>query len=947
VEIKRLSDLNFGRNTESGRAMNVCIVSSDFVGPVKTGIATVTSALARQLIADGHDVTLLYTYVGNGKPVSGAKPWQHWVNLLAAEGVELKHIQHDGDYRAWREASWRVKEFIEQSSFDFVYFNDHYGSGYYSLLAKRYGISPFCDQLHCVITHGAMEWVFNLNGYYASRLTDVEWMGIERRSTEMADVVIAPSIYLLREYVNYGWQLPAQKFHQFYPIIQKPISADNDRRMPIGEIVFFGRLEIRKGLLLFCEALDALAGRFPRTDITFLGEVTDFSGMSSALQIINRSARWPFQVRLLNDLNQDEALSYLRKPGRLAVMPSLADNSPCAVYECMEEGIPFVSTRGSGIEEIVHESCWNDVLVQPNVQSLTEKLKEILEHGARTGRPSFDPAKNLATWSAWHGFVAGNRAKLTQMPIIDAATRGSTLVNSKLALVVVIDNGTCSLSLLIENLSSHIRRFAGRATFLVLSLRRGELRDALLKILNANFEGSTVPLSILDPRDIREARDIISASEYVFFTEAETEILTSFFILALGKLQAQERAVVSSVVATRRSGEISIEELPTGDIPGLAALGEPIGGSSWAVTAASLAEDLSSLELYDAQLDALTPSWVMGQLIMQRCRAKGVSIHVLPIVGAVETRENGETRRHMRLSETRRIAEDLGISPTVCKGGAPWFAVSAFGAHVEPICHARLECAGFLPAEHPYFSAVGRTRSEDREKMLPELAAALGRAELSLQLESAAGLRPGRTRDLIDIATRAMRFRPVWDLLPLLEDDDAFEFGLALVPTAPVVGKKSLDNRTLSGPRKHASADRSSVLSPGSDTAARPLPRERGHAYVDARRLQIKRNRIYAIANLRLEGPGSIFIVDVPLCGHARLVAKLRLSTSSDPLLVRLTVIDQEQGDEIATSSARLIATKLTELSVALHNVYGRALVALEFDEAEKMEVLVESIRVE
>src|SRR5690242_9036966 len=101
--------------------MSVCIVSSEFIGPVKnTGIGTVTSALAGRLVADGHDVTLLYTYVGYGKPVTGDKPWLHWVKLLAAEGIALEHIPHHGDYRAWREASWLVKDFVGQGDFDLV-----------------------------------------------------------------------------------------------------------------------------------------------------------------------------------------------------------------------------------------------------------------------------------------------------------------------------------------------------------------------------------------------------------------------------------------------------------------------------------------------------------------------------------------------------------------------------------------------------------------------------------------------------------------------------------------------------------------------------------------------------------------------------------------------------------------------------------------------------------
>ena len=396
--IRHLSELNLGPTKGICRSLNVCIVSSGFLGPAGNGgLATATSALAKQLTSDGHNVTLLYTYVDEGKPLAGVdraepiagdKPWQYWVDMFAAEGIALKHIPHDGDFQPRRRASWLVKDFVGEGNFDLVYFNDHFGSGYYSIAAKRAGLAPFCDQLHCVITHGSLEWLFDLNDRYM-RWADIEWMGFERRSVELADVVIGPSSYLLREYERYGWRLPAQTFQQPYPLLRNPKNIDIRRRVPINEIVFFGRLEVRKGLWLFCEALDRLSARFPTTQVTFLGRVTEVSGLSSALQIVARSSKWPFRVRLLKDLSQQQALAYLSTPGKLAVMPSLADNSPCVVYECIENGIPFVSTRGSGADELVHPDCFDDMMAEPNVKSLAEKLTITLENGARIGRPGF------------------------------------------------------------------------------------------------------------------------------------------------------------------------------------------------------------------------------------------------------------------------------------------------------------------------------------------------------------------------------------------------------------------------------------------------------------------------------------------------------------------------------------------------------------------------------
>jgi glycosyltransferase involved in cell wall biosynthesis len=940
VATKPLSELSFGPADNAGQPLNVCIVSNEFIGPIKNGgLGTATSALAKHLVDDGHRVTLLYTNVGTGKPNTGDRPWQHWIDELAADEICLEHVRHDGRYYNWRVISWLVKDFLGQNDFHVVYFNDYFGSGYYALLAKRAGLAPFCNQLHCVITHASTEWIFNHSDHYVSWRAELEWMGLERRSVELADVVIAPSGYLLREYESYGWRLPAQTFQQPYPLLRDFPKSGSSRRLPIDELVFFGRLEVRKGLWLFCESLDRLAERFPRTEVTFLGKVTENSGISSALQIVNRSANWPFRVRLLTDFDQEQALAYLRSPGKLAVMPSIADNSPCVVYECIEAGIPFVSTRGSGADELVDPEYWDDLMVQPTVQSLTEKLAFILENGARFSRPRFDPEQNLATWSAWHRYVAENRSNLIQTSsAVGAIVKNPPIAGSaKAALIVVIDSGACALSLLIENLGSHIERFGDRAAYLLLSSRRGELQEILFEM----FSGA--PLCILDPQSIDEARQLICASAFAFFVDAETEILTPFFVLALNTLRQQESAVVSCAVAVRGDREESgeIEGLPTGDIPGLAALGEPIGGSVWAVSAASLAKYLSSLELYDAQLDALAPSSSLGQLLMLRCRMNGTPVHVLPIVGAVETQKPGAARRHTGVNETRRFAAELDIVPSVYRGGAAWLAISGFGAHLEPRALAPIENVEFLPPEHPLSFVT--TRSEEVD--LPEWAAALGRPDLSLQLEAAKGPSPGRVRCLVDLAIRALRSRPTWDLTDLL-NDRAVEFGLTPVPKRVEASKALTPSKgAASGGKRPNRISMGQGKEPGVNSPG-SLRFDGGRIYVDARRLRIRRNQIQSLANLRMGGPGKIFFFDIPLCGHSTLLARMRSNGSSDPIFLRMKALDQRLGEEMGSASARLLADKSTELSIPLHGIYGQMAIVLEFSGAEKMKVTAESLQV-
>jgi hypothetical protein len=119
--------------------------------------------------------------------------------------------------------------------------------------------------------------------------------------------------------------------------------------------VFFGRQEVRKGFLLFLDALDALVGqvRGGDLDVTVLGRPTTIDGVPSGDLLAERARRWPWPVRVLDDLDQPEALAYLTGGDRVAVLPSLADNLPLAVLEVVALGVPFLTCPTGGIPELI------------------------------------------------------------------------------------------------------------------------------------------------------------------------------------------------------------------------------------------------------------------------------------------------------------------------------------------------------------------------------------------------------------------------------------------------------------------------------------------------------------------------------------------------------------------------------------------------------------------
>ena len=202
-------------------------------------------------------------------------------------------------------------------------------------------------------------------------------------------------------------------------------SAPRQKRKKIREIVFFGRLEIRKGLKLFCDALDELcADRAQRNfEVTFLGKETQLYGRSSIGYISDRSKAWSVPWHLVANKYQEAAIDYLRGDGRLAVMSSLADNFPNTVLECVGAGVPLLASNVGGIPEIIDSADTEKVCFEPRPDVLAERMRMRLTMAPfRRARRLLSPTPSV---NGCVGMPALRTAPATESPCAPQAGRES------------------------------------------------------------------------------------------------------------------------------------------------------------------------------------------------------------------------------------------------------------------------------------------------------------------------------------------------------------------------------------------------------------------------------------------------------------------------------------------------------------------------------------------
>lgn len=140
-------------------------------------------------------------------------------------------------------------------------------------------------------------------------------------------------------------------------------------------ILFLSNLFINKGVLVFIEAIEMLAGRYDlRADI--VGSEGDLS-ISQLNEII--MAKGLHQKLFVHGPQYGKDKYRFFEEASIYVMPSLDEAFPLTILEAMQASLPVVASAVGGIPEII-EVGKNGFLCEPgNVQDLVFKVEKLLE----------------------------------------------------------------------------------------------------------------------------------------------------------------------------------------------------------------------------------------------------------------------------------------------------------------------------------------------------------------------------------------------------------------------------------------------------------------------------------------------------------------------------------------------------------------------------------------
>ena len=428
---------------------HVCIVTCDFWGlPAAGGTATAYHLLASSLAQAEYARPVTFLAATQQLDLCQALQRNFTVDPLAPIHFECLQSQHFlpavAQSYPYEGIGVAVVRWLRNEGQHCDLIHTHEWGGGMQQLALYVSMREKPGLRLVVEPHGGHYWSTQSS---KQRLTDLFTLRVddhERLTLQLADYVQAPSAYMLAYLRQRGFYLPASSGVISNIVPKAATSADIRQRKQVTQLAFFGRLEERKGLKLFCEAIELVertllnsnASQFRQ--IIFVGGPAQVDMVPSVEYLEKRTAHWATSVRILAGLSRHAAHKVLKENGTMIAFTSFVENSPFALAEACIEQIPFLTFDVGGVTALIDPDEHADVILSSvSSQILAEKLINVLQQGhMKTSVLSQEVKNGASNWQLWHSTHDTQRERLA---LADSKAHGVPGKHLKILNIKVVD----------------------------------------------------------------------------------------------------------------------------------------------------------------------------------------------------------------------------------------------------------------------------------------------------------------------------------------------------------------------------------------------------------------------------------------------------------------------------------------------------------------------------
>ena len=361
--------------------MRICFVSRRFF-PAISGMSVYAQNLLEQLVAAGHDVTMVSQYRGDplGTRVYGGGPPPP-VPGIKVIGLEQRGEQDGGDFE--RDIAELVETIVaehERQPFDILHAQYGYPTGWAALLAaQRTGVP------NLVSIQGG-------DGHWVGSCCETHRLAMVRVLDHAGALLIGGRSFA--EEVRHRLGTPLERFTVV------PGAVDTSRFMPAplqsegpSRILYHGRVDRRKGVLDFLHALQLTGGDWSAT-ISGIGP--DLEAAKGLADELGLGPRVSFSGCV--DYHQ---VPEVYRGHDLFVSPTYAEGFSNTILEAMASGLAVLSCRSVGVIDCLRDEE-NGLLVEPGDRAaLGEALTRLVHDAQLRGRLTANALEECRRTYSW------------------------------------------------------------------------------------------------------------------------------------------------------------------------------------------------------------------------------------------------------------------------------------------------------------------------------------------------------------------------------------------------------------------------------------------------------------------------------------------------------------------------------------------------------------------
>ena len=371
--------------------MRICFVSRRFF-PAVSGMSVYAVNLLRELVREGHDVTMISQYRGDalGTKVYGGGPPPPVAGVRVI-GLEQIGEQTNGDFEHDIEVMIAtIKEAHERAAFDVLHAQYGYPTGWATLLAARDLGLP------CVVS------IQGGDGHWVGSCCETHKLAMQRVLDNADALLIGGDSFITEVCERLGTA------RERFTIV--PGAVDTERFRPADEgrvgdasppvrLLYHGRVDQRKGALDFLEALDRLRSRALPFAATISGigpDVDACQARATALGLGEGLLRFTGAAEY-------EAVPAIYRAADVFVSPTYGEGFSNTILEAMASGLATMSCLAVGVNDCLRDNE-NGLLVEPgDINALADGLQRLIENDdlrRRIAHTALEECRRVYSWSA-------------------------------------------------------------------------------------------------------------------------------------------------------------------------------------------------------------------------------------------------------------------------------------------------------------------------------------------------------------------------------------------------------------------------------------------------------------------------------------------------------------------------------------------------------------------